>query len=136
MDVRREERSCSGHQWIRVRPQAVIGQIEIRSAPVSAATEVLSFRKHREALGSETPRVHRAHRLRRGPLAARAQHSAMPVVGFLNPQLPDGYRLRAFHQGLKDAGFVEGENVAICWKRSGMWTRSGRAARCRTSNPR
>jgi putative tryptophan/tyrosine transport system substrate-binding protein len=47
------------------------------------------------------------------PLAVRAQHGAMPVVGFLNPQSPDGYRLRAFHQGLKDAGFVEGENVAI-----------------------
>src|SRR5215831_3892952 len=47
------------------------------------------------------------------PLAARAQHSAMPVVGFLNAASPDGYRLRAFHQGLKDAGFVEGENVAI-----------------------
>jgi putative tryptophan/tyrosine transport system substrate-binding protein len=47
------------------------------------------------------------------PVAARAQHGAMPVVGFLNPQSPDGYRLRTFHQGLKDAGFVEGENVAI-----------------------
>jgi putative ABC transport system substrate-binding protein len=47
------------------------------------------------------------------PLAARAQQTAMPMVGFLNPQSPDGYRLRSFHQGLKDAGFVEGENVAI-----------------------
>ena len=37
----------------------------------------------------------------------------MPVIGFLNATSPDGYRLRAFHQGLKDAGFVEGENVAI-----------------------
>src|SRR5262245_14135270 len=47
------------------------------------------------------------------PLAARAQQAATPVVGFLNFSSPDGYRLRAFHQGLKDAGFVEGENVAI-----------------------
>jgi putative ABC transport system substrate-binding protein len=39
----------------------------------------------------------------------------MPVVGFLNSQSPDGYaeRLRGFRQGLKDTGYVEGENVAI-----------------------
>jgi putative ABC transport system substrate-binding protein len=47
------------------------------------------------------------------PLAARAQQPGMPVVGFLNATSPDGYRLRAFHQGLKEAGFVEGENATI-----------------------
>ena len=49
------------------------------------------------------------------PLAARAQQPAMPVVGFLNPASPDGWaeRLRGFRQGLKQTGFVEGENVAI-----------------------
>jgi putative ABC transport system substrate-binding protein len=49
------------------------------------------------------------------PLAARAQQSAVPVIGFLNITSPDGYaeRLRGFRQGLKDTGHVEGENVAI-----------------------
>jgi putative ABC transport system substrate-binding protein len=37
----------------------------------------------------------------------------MPVIGFLHPSSPDAYRLRAFRQGLKEMGFIEGENVAI-----------------------
>ena len=37
----------------------------------------------------------------------------MPVIGFLHSSSPEPYRLRAFRQGLKDAGFIEGENVAI-----------------------
>src|SRR5215831_21422383 len=49
------------------------------------------------------------------PLAGRAQQAAVPVIGFLHPTSPDTYaeRLRAFREGLKDAGFIEGENVAI-----------------------
>src|SRR5262245_22786969 len=48
------------------------------------------------------------------PLAARAQQPATPVIGFLHPSSPaEGYRVLAFRQGLKDAGFIDGENVAI-----------------------
>src|SRR5262245_51572870 len=49
------------------------------------------------------------------PLVARAQQPAMPVIGFLHAALPGTVtdRLRAFRQGLKEAGFIEGENVAI-----------------------
>src|SRR5437870_4292295 len=49
------------------------------------------------------------------PLAARAQQAVMPVIGFLHPASVHaaGDQLRAFHQGLKEAGFVDGENVAI-----------------------
>jgi putative ABC transport system substrate-binding protein len=49
------------------------------------------------------------------PLAAQAQQPAMPIVGFLSNASPGVYetRLSAFRQGLKEAGYVEGQNLAI-----------------------
>jgi ABC-type uncharacterized transport system substrate-binding protein len=52
------------------------------------------------------------------PLAARAQQPALPAIGFLSTSTPDGFadNLRKFHQGLKDSGFIEGENVAVVYR--------------------
>jgi putative ABC transport system substrate-binding protein len=52
------------------------------------------------------------------PLAVQAQQPTMPVIGFLDPTSSDTFeaRVRAFRQGLKDTGYVEGENVAITYR--------------------
>src|SRR5690348_15547015 len=53
------------------------------------------------------------------PLAAHAQQQpAMPVIGFLDPTSSETSqpRLRGFRQGLKETGYVEGENVTIVYR--------------------
>jgi putative ABC transport system substrate-binding protein len=52
------------------------------------------------------------------PLVARAQQRAMPVIGFLDTRSPDAIaeRLRAYRQGLKETGYVEGESVTILYR--------------------
>jgi len=49
------------------------------------------------------------------PLAARAQQPAMPVIGLLAPVSQNEELLRGFRQGLKQAGFVEGDNLSILY---------------------
>jgi hypothetical protein len=55
------------------------------------------------------------------PLSSRAQQPALPVIGFRGSASPDSYsrRLRVFREGLKEAGYVEGENVKIEYRWAG-----------------
>jgi len=50
------------------------------------------------------------------PFAARAQQPATPVIGFLDGQTFDPYLMTAFREALKDAGYIDGRNVAIYFR--------------------
>src|SRR5262249_24660077 len=52
------------------------------------------------------------------PIAAWAQQPTTPVIGYLDSRSPDAAenRLRGFHQGLKDAGYIEGENITTVYR--------------------
>ena len=51
------------------------------------------------------------------PLAARAQQPAMPVIGYLGASLPEAITACCgFHLGLKEMGYVEGDNVTILYR--------------------
>jgi putative tryptophan/tyrosine transport system substrate-binding protein len=49
------------------------------------------------------------------PLDARAQQSAIPVIGFLSSASPNAYagRVAAFREGLNESGYIDGQNVAV-----------------------
>jgi putative ABC transport system substrate-binding protein len=53
-----------------------------------------------------------------GPLPARAQQTAMPVIGYLSSRSPDDttHLLAGFRQGLADGGFIERQNVTIVYR--------------------
>ena len=47
------------------------------------------------------------------PLAARAQHPVMPVIGFLHPSSPAAFDVNGFRRGLVETGYIEGNNVVV-----------------------
>ena len=105
--------------------------VEATPAPYSLAVTMLGVgqMRRRELLGvlggaAATPMA--------WPLAARGQQ-AMPVVGLLDPTSPDVYAdlQRAFRQGLKETGYVEGENVAIVYRFA-----DNQIDRCRSWRPK
>jgi putative tryptophan/tyrosine transport system substrate-binding protein len=50
------------------------------------------------------------------PVVARAQQRALPVIGVIHPQSAEFFDVEPFLQGLKEIGYVEGQNVAIQYR--------------------
>ena len=71
------------------------------------------------------------------PIAVRAQQPAIPVIGFLSSQSPGAFAdlLRGFHQGLKETGYIAGENVAVEDRVGRQSNRSTVGACGRTGSP-
>ena len=73
------------------------------------------------------------------PLAARAQQPAVPAIGFLSAQSADHYKtfIVPFLQGLKETGYVEGQNVAVeyRWAENQFDSRSRPPPRCSDRRP-
>src|SRR5262245_46406880 len=90
----------------------------IPAQPIRRGSRATRWR--RRSSDDPPPRVHHAARRRGYRVAARGGRAAVatPVIGFLHSSTPGAFadRLRAFHRGLKDTGFVEGENVAIVYR--------------------
>src|SRR5437762_4147490 len=94
-----------------VQRRGRVGMFLTAAARFEAAGRVLMKRRELIALlacGAAAPSV-------AWPLAARAQQSPVPVIGFMDIRSADAIaeRLRGFRQGLREIGFSEGETVAI-----------------------
>ena len=72
------------------------------------------------------------------PLAARAQQPTTPVIGFLDVRSPEAMeidRLDGFGEGLKETGFIEGDNVTIAYRWAENWNGTVAGAGSRSGSP-
>jgi hypothetical protein len=73
------------------------------------------------------------------PLAANAQQPAMPMIGFFHSASPGGYAfyVTTFRNGLKEAGYIEGRNVAVeCPRAEGQLKEGGSPCNIETAHLR
>src|SRR5260370_6433624 len=93
------------------------GRFVLRCTVLNPLQELLYFVRDAWSLGGahEAAEIHGTSRRRAAtwPLAARAQQPTMALVGLLSGNQLDQRLFGAIRQGLKDAGYIEGRNVAI-----------------------